>query len=955
MIERLLEKRGIWIAANALVVLAGSILRLGYLLVPRIDSDQAIFGLQALHVLKGEFPLFQWGYAYLGTLQTYIDAAFFALFGPSRELLNFVPFLFWLGYLGAIWVLARTLFTQRLHRLLALALASISPWFFTVHGIVGRHGYAETFCFGTVMLAMICSGALRRPGRGHFLLLFLVAGVAWWSNFLIAFYLVPVAAYALDRIVRAPAWKERSLIAAESVAGFAVGSAPFWIYNITHDFESLSMFTSETLPRDFGKVIEITVRDVFPVLFGARIWASDLAVPGLWLALTIFWTGATLFVALRYAWPTVSAIRSRGFDPKGLVWLCLVSLFGIYLGTHFASDNNPYSIRYLIPFYTLYPLIPGLFVLGLPERMRRGWFPWLALFLVGMLVANNLLGSPLVHPSERKAYRAEMAVQEGIIASLEQTGKRMFLMDDYWKAPLWTFDAGERLIVADPNTRYPRYVAEMLREGSLNYLVAPKPPMALISGLAALGYTYTSTPVAHLAMLSDFRRATGGPIRAVPGGIVGVISGAAGEKRLAADGNIRTSYDFRVGDKPETVVLELDSVRPLRGIAIHLANRYITLSSLAVRDGRTGGVLLTTGRFSPGFTVADQPFVPVMPDHIELFFPTATTDRLALEFAETNVGELHIGEIVLYEDAPLEETGQGEALPSAATEGLAGGEFRVTASLGTFWKAEDLFPGASIGMPMFRGVDLDLLVPNVLFFESSWLDYNRARLDRIGVGYRVCREGEVACLVTRPHPWKRVRMNGKGLFVASDYRRADAFFQEAKEARADRQSAEVAALLERTLFFHPGHFYASFWSNPTTARNAAPTGAVRFRDTLTLREISVGGEAKAGGSVDVTYDWLVNRKAANDFSVFVHFVGEDGEILFQNDHKLDGVDADRTYWEGETIADHQSVKIPPTLGYRGKAGIWVGVWNPEKGKRWEVQTSLPRNGKKVKIGELEIR
>ena len=110
-------------------------IRLGHLIAPHIDSDQAIFGLQGMHVLKGEFPVFSWGYAYIGTLQSYIDAVFFYFFGPSRHIVNLIPLFFFIGYSLALYNLACSIFKNHFERIFVLALGCIAPDFFIIHGI----------------------------------------------------------------------------------------------------------------------------------------------------------------------------------------------------------------------------------------------------------------------------------------------------------------------------------------------------------------------------------------------------------------------------------------------------------------------------------------------------------------------------------------------------------------------------------------------------------------------------------------------------------------------------------------------------------------------------------------------------------------------------------------------------------------------------------------------------
>jgi len=74
-----------------IILLIGILLRVGYIVTPGINSDQAIFALQGIHILKGEFTVFQWAYAYMGTIQSYLDAVAFCLFGPSRLVIDIIP------------------------------------------------------------------------------------------------------------------------------------------------------------------------------------------------------------------------------------------------------------------------------------------------------------------------------------------------------------------------------------------------------------------------------------------------------------------------------------------------------------------------------------------------------------------------------------------------------------------------------------------------------------------------------------------------------------------------------------------------------------------------------------------------------------------------------------------------------------------------------------------------
>jgi hypothetical protein len=73
----------------ALVLFAGSYLfRLPPLLNARsTNSDAAVVGLQALHILRGEHSVFLWGSGYQTSADAYVAAAFFAVFGEAPVVL----------------------------------------------------------------------------------------------------------------------------------------------------------------------------------------------------------------------------------------------------------------------------------------------------------------------------------------------------------------------------------------------------------------------------------------------------------------------------------------------------------------------------------------------------------------------------------------------------------------------------------------------------------------------------------------------------------------------------------------------------------------------------------------------------------------------------------------------------------------------------------------------------
>src|SRR5579864_6588455 len=82
-----------WQIAFGLALLAGVALRVwvyrSRLGIP--NSDEAAWGLMALHAMHGQFTTFLWGQAYGGSQESLLTVPVFWLFGPSWVALRAVP------------------------------------------------------------------------------------------------------------------------------------------------------------------------------------------------------------------------------------------------------------------------------------------------------------------------------------------------------------------------------------------------------------------------------------------------------------------------------------------------------------------------------------------------------------------------------------------------------------------------------------------------------------------------------------------------------------------------------------------------------------------------------------------------------------------------------------------------------------------------------------------------
>lgn len=240
VVSQPLPRRGRWrpgLDPPALVALLLGVAGVGYRLlltlstVPPSNSDEATFGLAALHIAAGqERPVFLYGQHYMGVLESYLAAPLLALFGPSWPVLRLPLLALYALFLWLIYRLTRRIgspwFATLVVGLLALGSQRVVRDQLTVVG--GRPEGKVAVLLMLLVVVGLARGTLRhrRLAVGLFGLL---AGVAVWSDWLILPY-VGAAALALLWAVR------RDLLGwagALLVAGFILGVTPMLAYYLT--------------------------------------------------------------------------------------------------------------------------------------------------------------------------------------------------------------------------------------------------------------------------------------------------------------------------------------------------------------------------------------------------------------------------------------------------------------------------------------------------------------------------------------------------------------------------------------------------------------------------------------------------------------------------------------------------------------------------------------------------
>jgi 4-amino-4-deoxy-L-arabinose transferase-like glycosyltransferase len=439
------------LALAALVRLAVVLGPLGWL-----ESDEAIVGLMARHILEGDRPVFYWGQSYLGALEAYSAAAAFALFGSSTVVLKLVPTLYSLGFVLLSYLVARRLFGHWPALFSALYLA-VPPTMLAVWSTKPRGGYAEVLFLGEALLLLtLLLPDARRP-RVLALVWGVVGGLAVWTHQLAAFYVLPSAAY-LGLAMRARVLP----VVLPAAVGGALGASPLVVANLTSEFSSVGSLWGSAgasladLPRNLRTLWRLGI----PVVLGLAqptadldLWRQDWPSRPASLLPVAVAANVLLLLGLVPYRRAVSALlrgeRSPMSGPALLVGLVLVTLLMLPL-TKF--DELVAEPRYALPLYAAAPLYAALAWRLLPRK-------WLLCVALAAPLALNLHNLATANPWLLMPTTAGASTPEtrgDLIRFLEERDlTRVYA--DYWLVYPLAFESEERIIAAVMSNGFNRF------------------------------------------------------------------------------------------------------------------------------------------------------------------------------------------------------------------------------------------------------------------------------------------------------------------------------------------------------------------------------------------------------------------------------------------------------------------------------------------------------------------
>jgi hypothetical protein len=452
-------------AQAALLVCASYLFRLPPLLNARsTNSDAAVVGLQAMHLLRGELSPFLWGSGYQTSADSFVAALFFLVLGPT-------PLALMLSAL-TLHVVATCLVFATLRRRLAPwnALVCTLPLVVSPSSVHTYALYPPRQASLTLALAAFFAidGAAREGDErrlGRWLFAGGLAATLAVSADPYPLVLLPAASLLAVLVARSQggaSWRVAGARLARFALGAALGFVPFVVLHRLGAAKSGPMgLTTSALEHHWKLLVDEclpwalsykvyfarNVMDYAP--WDAPAWFTGTGVAG----------AALLFAMVAYALVRAAraAIRGRASiaDPPTRLGAAGAVVFPLAIGGFLVSVMvmDHFSMRYLAVLTLAAPfaVAPAAQRLG-PRRFALAFAPHLLASAVGGWVGYG----PFVRGVAPIRETPELADDYALFDLLRARGVR-YAMADYWTSYRLTLLSREEIVVVPTNPAEDRY------------------------------------------------------------------------------------------------------------------------------------------------------------------------------------------------------------------------------------------------------------------------------------------------------------------------------------------------------------------------------------------------------------------------------------------------------------------------------------------------------------------
>ncbi len=398
----------LWVIA-ALVIAAAlrfCLVQGGYI---SFNSDEAVVGLMARHILQGERPVFFYGQAYMGSLDALLVAIGFYLFGEQVWVIRLVQSLIFLGVMITTYRLGTKVFGSQKTAALAVALLAVPSVNVILYTTASLGGYGEALLIGNLVLLKGLRIADRLTEKkesflnADWLVLGFLIGLGFWAFGLTLVYSIPTAIFLIYSIRKARqgsqgtpeissgsdeyesriSWKLIVTWLLNFSGGLIIGLLPVWNFALENGLHRLILELKGDAIRGIEGLpwlLQSLQHLINLVIFGSSV------VFGLRPPWDIIWLGLPLLPFILIFWLFVIGYILRslvtGNERRKKVGLLLGVIFALLCGFIFTPFGADPSGRYFLPLAVPLSLFAADFIVELERKFGVKVYGLAALLVV---------------------------------------------------------------------------------------------------------------------------------------------------------------------------------------------------------------------------------------------------------------------------------------------------------------------------------------------------------------------------------------------------------------------------------------------------------------------------------------------------------------------------------------------------------------------------------------------
>jgi hypothetical protein len=479
------RRRALPAIALAGVLIAGALIRLdvAYHAVP-FGDDYGTAALMSKHIAEGrEFPLYFYGYAYVGAVGAYVGALVFTLFGQSLFSMCLAMLPFSLTWIAATYLLFRRLIGPWAG-VIAAALVACAPPIIITYSTAPLIGYPPTFAFGTLLLYLgVRLNDDDLTPRAEWLCLMAMAALASlaiWTHPLSLPYLVVAFGLLIVRVVRARF--SPALIAKLGVACVLLVVAALPLLITAHRHGLHAMFGHwpagfQHVPGNCALMVTAYVpRQLFP--------AERVPAPVTWfIGLVYAAMGLTFLAGLVGA---LAHRHQRALRAAVVPFAFVVVFLVLFLAN---STSRWCASRYFTPFY-----LGAVACVAFPLAYRRPWLTTAAAVLAAILVTHNVADTLAeTHGRQHRFVANNRAAMARLVDAARDAGLKHVMVPNYHGQAL-TFVAREQVVFArTTKERYRPYTVRAAADDRAGFAKPTESAHVFAQTLEALGVSSWAT------------------------------------------------------------------------------------------------------------------------------------------------------------------------------------------------------------------------------------------------------------------------------------------------------------------------------------------------------------------------------------------------------------------------------------------------------------------------------